>query len=74
VRAPIGATFAGVPLTGRLDLDTAAATPAFALELGARVRRSGDLARVLTGATGIDGTLGRFDLRLGGRGETLAPS
>ena len=28
------------------------------------------IARVLTGATGIDGTLGRFDLRLGGRGET----
>ena len=71
VRAPIGATFAGVPLTGRLDLDTAAATPTFALELGARGSALGDLARVLTGATGIDGTLGRFDLRLGGRGETL---
>ena len=71
VRTPIGATFAGVPLTGRLDLDTAAATPTFALELGARGSALGDLARVLTGATGIDGTLGRFDLRLGGRGETL---
>ena len=71
VRAPIGATFAGVPLTGRLDLDTAAATPAFALELGVRDSALGDLARVLTGATGIDGTLGRFDLRLGGRGETV---
>jgi hypothetical protein len=71
VRAPIGATFAGVPLSGRLDLDTAAATPAFALELGARGSALGDLARVLTGATGIDGTLGRFDQRLGGRGETV---
>ena len=46
-------------------------TPAVALELGAQGSPLGDLADVLTGATGIDGTLGRFELQLDGRGETL---
>lgn len=71
VQAPIGATFASVPFSGRLDLDTAAPTPALAVQLDAKDSALGDLARVLTGATGIEGTLGRFGVRLDGRGETL---
>jgi hypothetical protein len=71
VRAPIAATIAGVRLAGRIDLDTAAATPAAAIELGARNSPLGGLAQMLTGAAGVDGTLGRFELRLAGRGETL---
>jgi uncharacterized protein involved in outer membrane biogenesis len=71
LRAPLEATVAEVPLTGQLDLDGAAAVPALALELGARASPLGRLAEVLTGLPGIDGTLGRFDLKLAGRGETL---
>ena len=69
--APLEATVGEVPVTGRLDLDGAAAVPALALELGARASPLGRLAEVLTGLPGIDGTLGRFDLKLAGRGETL---
>ncbi|MET0680765.1 MAG: hypothetical protein ABWZ41_07135, partial [Burkholderiales bacterium] len=71
LRAPLEATVAGVPLAGRLDLDGAATVPAVALELGARASPLGRLAEVLAGLPGVEGTLGRFDLKLGGRGETL---
>jgi uncharacterized protein involved in outer membrane biogenesis len=71
LRAPIQATIAGVPLAGRLDLDATAGAPAIALELGARNSPLGGLAELLTGLRGVDGTLGRFDLRLAGRGETV---
>jgi uncharacterized protein involved in outer membrane biogenesis len=71
LRAPLEATVAEVPLAGRLDLDGAAALPALALELGARASPLGRLAEVLTGLPGIDGTLGRFDLKLAGSGATL---
>ena len=71
VRAPIGATYAGVPSSGRLDLDTAAPVPVFTVELNAKDAALGDLAGALPGAAGIEGTLGRFGLRLAGRGETL---
>ena len=71
LQAPVRATIAGVPLTGRLDLDAAAGVPAVALELGARNSPLGNLAELLTGLRGVAGTLGRFDLRLAGRGETV---
>jgi hypothetical protein len=72
LRAPLEATVAEVPLTGRLDLDGAAAEPALALELRAPQRSPlGRLAEVLIGLPGIDGTLGRFDLKLAARGATL---
>ncbi len=71
VRAPFAATIAGVPLAGRIDLDTAAAPPAAAFELGATDSPLGGLAQILTGAEGVEGRLGRFTLRVAGRGETL---
>ncbi len=71
LQAPIQATIAGVPLAGRLDLDAAAGVPTVALELGARNSPLGNLAELLTGLRGVDGTLGRFDLRLAGRGDTV---
>ncbi|MGH8695640.1 MAG: AsmA family protein, partial [Burkholderiales bacterium] len=71
LRAPIQATVAGVPLAGRLDLDAAAGVPTVALELGARNSPLGNLAELLTGLRGVAGTLGRFDLRLAGRGDTV---
>ena len=69
--APLEATVGEVPVTGRLDLDGAATVPAVALELGAQRSPLGRLAEVITGLPGIDGTLGRFELKLDGRGETL---
>ena len=69
--APLLATVAGVPVTGRLDLDGAAPVPAVALELSAERSPLGRLAEVFTGLPGIDGTLGRFELKLGGSGATL---
>jgi hypothetical protein len=69
--APLEATVGEVPVKGRLDLDGAAAVPAVALELGAQRSPLGRLAEVITGLPGIDGTLGRFDLKLAGRGETF---
>jgi hypothetical protein len=71
VRAPFAATIAGVPLTGRIDLDAAAAPPAVEFELGATDSPLGGLAQLLTGAQGVEGRLGRFALRFAGRGETV---
>jgi len=73
VRVPISATMAGIPFSGRLDLDTAAPTPTPTLALGfaAQDAALGDLLRELTGATDGEGRLGHLDLRLDGRGDTL---
>jgi AsmA family protein len=71
LRAPIEARIAEVPLAGRLDLDAAAGVPTVALELGARNSPLGNLAEALTGLRGVAGTLGRFDLRVAGRGDTV---
>lgn len=71
VRVPISATLVGIPLSGRLDLDTAASTPTLALSFAAQDVALGDLVREQKGATGIEGRLGHLDLRLGGRGKTL---
>lgn len=71
VRAPLAATVAGVPIEGRLDLELAAATPALVLEVRGRNAPLAGVAALLPGATGIDGALGHFSLRLAGRGETL---
>ena len=72
LRAPLSLTLARVPFTGRLDLDTAAPVPSFALQLNANDAVLGELARELGYASGIDGTLGRLALRIDGRGPTLA--
>jgi len=72
LRVPMRATLAHVPFAGRLELDTAPPIPIFALQLSANNAALGDLARDLGYASGIEGTLGRFGLRIDGRGETLA--
>ena len=71
MHVPISATIAGVPFSGDLELDTAAPTPTLAVRFAAKDWALDDLARVLPGGSGIQGTLGRVGLRLGGRGETL---
>jgi AsmA family protein len=71
LRAPIEGTIADVPLTGRIDLDTAAATPIFALQLDARNLPLSSLAQSIANGSTVDGKLGSVAVRLGGRGETL---
>ena len=71
VRAPISGTIAGVPLAGRIDLDTAAPIPSLALELDAANLPLRGLRQIAPSADGIDGELDSAALRFGGRGETL---
>ncbi|EXI88964.1 MAG: putative protein involved in outer membrane biogenesis [Candidatus Accumulibacter sp. BA-94] len=70
VRMPISATLAGIPFSGRVDLDTAAATPTLALRFAAQDVVLDDLVRQLTGTADGAGRLGQIDLHLAGRGET----
>ena len=70
VRMPISATLAGIPFSGRLDLDTAAAVPTLALRFAAQDLVLDHLARKLTGAADGAGTLGQIELHLGGSGAT----
>jgi uncharacterized protein involved in outer membrane biogenesis len=71
VRAPLAVTIAEVPLTGRVELETAGATPSFVAELGARRSPIGNLVGQFAGIAGVQGALDRIDVRLDGRGETL---
>ncbi|MCC6608606.1 MAG: AsmA family protein [Burkholderiales bacterium] len=71
VRAPMAATVAGIPFTGYARLDTGGATPAFALEVGARDTRLGERALEVVGLEGVEGGLERVAFRAGGRGETV---
>jgi hypothetical protein len=71
VRAPMSATVAGAPLSGRVHLDTAAPMPTFALELAAQDLPLGVLAQELAGAGGIEGAVRSVGLRIAGRGQTL---
>ncbi len=73
LRAPISAMLSGARVSGRIDLDVAAPTPALELRLSASELTLGDLARSLWNVQGVEGTLGRVDLRVAGHGETLGP-
>ncbi len=71
VQAPVSASLAGARVSGRLDLDTAAPTPAFALDLHAQDLMLGDLLRQLAGADNIEGRVGQVRLGWAGRGATV---
>ena len=70
LRMPISAALSRVPVAGHLALDTSAAAPALALQLGADDARLAELGHGWAQASGLEGTLGRVELRLGGRGDT----
>lgn len=70
VRAPLQAVVSGVPVSGSLELDLAAAVPALAGRLDARRVALGDVADAIVGPQGVSGTIGRLGLQLAGRGET----
>lgn len=69
LEAPMQATVTGVTLAGSATVDGVADPPTFRLVLGTRDSDLGGLAELLTGARGIAGKLGRFDLRLAAQGD-----
>jgi uncharacterized protein involved in outer membrane biogenesis len=72
LKAPLHATVADVPLVGEIDLDGAAALPAFQISLGADKTNLGRLARLLMGADGVQGKAGHFLLRFAATGKSLS--
>ncbi len=71
VHAPMHATWAGIPVSGSLELDTAATVPTLALQLEARDTALRDLPGNLVDATAMSGVIGHMGLRADGRGETV---
>ena len=69
LEAPMQATVTGVTLAGSAMVDGVANPPTFSLALGTRESDLGGLAELLTGAKGIAGKLGRFDLRIAANGD-----
>lgn len=69
LEAPMQATVTGVTLAGSALVDGVADPPTFRLALGTRDSELGGLAELLTGARGIAGKLGRFDLRIAAQGD-----
>ena len=66
---PVRATIADVKLSGDISADAATSPARFKLSLGTRNSGLGNLAGVLLGMNGINGQLGRFDLRIAARGN-----
>jgi uncharacterized protein involved in outer membrane biogenesis len=71
LETPMQATVTGVKLQGNARVDGTASPPTFRLALGTRNSELGGLAQLLAGVPGVEGKLGRFDLRLSARGDQL---
>ncbi|MDH4191613.1 MAG: hypothetical protein OEW21_15600, partial [Betaproteobacteria bacterium] len=72
LRMPLGATISGVALSGEASIDSSLAQPSLRIALAARDSSLGGLAELLTGAQGVAGHLGSFELRIAARGGTGA--
>ena len=71
---PLKATISGVPIKGLISADASKAQPSFGVTVSAEKSDIAGLATLLTGAHGIEGRLGRFQLALfseGNRGQEL---
>ena len=71
LQTPMQATVTGVRLAGSAQVDGTASPPIFRLALGTRDSDLGGLAELLTGVRGIEGKVGRFDLRLSATGDQV---
>jgi hypothetical protein len=71
LQTPMQATITGVKLEGNAQVDGTASPPTFRLALGTRDSELGGLAELLAGVRGVEGKLGRFDLRLSARGDQV---
>src|SRR5258708_8686491 len=67
LQTPMQATVTGVKLEGSAQVDGTASPPTFRLALGTRNSELGGLAELLAGVRGVEGKLGRFNLRLSAR-------
>ena len=72
LQTPMQATVTGVKLQGDAHVDGTASPPTFRLALGTRDSDLGGLAELLVGVRGVEGKLGRFDLRLAARGDQVS--
>ncbi len=72
LQTPMQATITGVKLQGDAQVDGTASPPTFRLALGARDSELGGLAELLAGVPGVEGKLGRIDLRLSARGDQVS--
>ncbi|HYA65964.1 MAG TPA: hypothetical protein VEE84_04710, partial [Burkholderiaceae bacterium] len=66
---PLQATVADVALSGSVNVDASITPARFDLALGTHDSALGNLAGLLVGIPDIEGTLGRFDLRIAARGD-----
>ena len=74
---PLKATISGVPIKGLISADASKLRPSFGVTVSAEKSDIAGLATLLTGAKGIEGRLGRFQLALsseGNRGQELMQS
>lgn len=71
LEAPVQATVTGVALSGQAIADASVSPPRFELALSTGESQLGGLARLLTGAEGVKGSVGRFDLRFAAQGEEV---
>ena len=69
LQAPVKASIAGVVLAGSADADSNSTPPKFKLALGTRDSNLGGLAELLLGVRGVNGHLGRFDVKLAAQGD-----
>jgi uncharacterized protein involved in outer membrane biogenesis len=72
LQSPMQGTVTGVKLEGIAQVDGTASPPTFRLALGTRNSELGGLAELLAGVPGVEGRLGRFDLRLSARGDQVS--
>ncbi|MGQ0578919.1 MAG: AsmA family protein, partial [Betaproteobacteria bacterium] len=72
LQTPMQATVTGVKLQGNAQVDGTSSPPTFRLVLGTRDSALGGLAELLAGVRGVEGKLGRFDLRLSARGDQVS--
>ena len=72
LQTPMQATITGVKLQGSALVDGTASPPTFRLALGTRNSELGGLAELLAGVPGVEGKLGRFDLRFSARGDQVS--
>lgn len=66
---PVQANVAGVMLSGNASADASVTPSRFKLALGTHNSSVGNLAGLLLDVPGVEGQLGRFDLRIAARGD-----
>ncbi len=67
LRVPVTARLEGVPVRGQLQADAQASS--ISVELQSQKSPVGGMAHLLTGLPGIDGKLGKLNLRIGSQGR-----